>query len=336
MPPSLELLKTKFTSLLAVISSGLDSKLEKTDAAVSAYKLTNPFTLSFTGDATGSKPVAGNANVAVALTLANTAVSPGTYPKVTVDAKGRVIAAELLIGADIPSLDAAKIGTGIFSALRIPNLDASKINAGAFDPARIPGLDASKTTTGVFAVERIPTLNQDTTGKAATATSLAVSRTLSMTGDGSWDVSFNGSADASATFTLANSGVVAGTYGSETAIPRFVVDAKGRITSIETVAIKAGTAIPVKEYRDIDAGASAEYDLQTLLGAAAVNYDLSTAEIAVRVRDTNAASPTYNAYINPEAVVTYGLRDERYVVIANQFDTAMNFHVKVLVHPTTV
>lgn len=49
-------------------------------------------TLSFTGDVTGSASVNGSANVATAMTLANSGVTAGTYRSVTVDAKGRVTA----------------------------------------------------------------------------------------------------------------------------------------------------------------------------------------------------------------------------------------------------
>jgi len=300
MTPKISALKTKLAVLLLAISGKVDTKLGRTEAAVSADKLTSPFTLSFTGDATASGDIQGNSSVAMGITLANTAVAPGVYSKVTVDSKGRVTAGALLLAADVPVLDAAKI------------------------------------TSGVFAAARIPTLNQNTTGNAATASELQTSRAISMTGDASWTVPFKGDVDASGTLTLANTGVVAGTYGSETAIPQVVVDAKGRITSISTVAIKPGTVIPVKEYVDIAAGVTQSYDLEVLLGAAAADFDLSSAEIVVSVKDTNATSPTYNAYINPEAVATYGLLDERYVVIANQFDTTMNFHVKVLVHPNVV
>ena len=62
--------------------------------------------LSITGDATGS------GNGSITLTLANSGVTAGTYPKVTVDAKGRVTSGSSLSASDIPVLDWSKITTG--------------------------------------------------------------------------------------------------------------------------------------------------------------------------------------------------------------------------------
>ena len=62
--------------------------------------------VSITGDATGS------GTGAITLTLANTGVVAGTYPKVTVDSKGRVTAGSTLSASDIPSLDWSKITSG--------------------------------------------------------------------------------------------------------------------------------------------------------------------------------------------------------------------------------
>jgi hypothetical protein len=91
--------------------------------------------------------------------------------------------------------------------------------------ADIPSIDASKITSG--------TLTVGTSGNAATATILATSRTISITGDATWSVSFNGSANATGAITLAASGVAAGTYNNvATQVRPFTVDAKGRVTSI--------------------------------------------------------------------------------------------------------
>ena len=67
------------------------------------------------------------------------------------------------------------------------------------------------------------------TGNASTATILQTTRSISATGDATWTVNFNGSANATAALTLAASGVTAGTYNSVT------VDAKGRVTGASNI-----------------------------------------------------------------------------------------------------
>jgi hypothetical protein len=88
-------------------------------------------------------------------------------------------------------------------------------------------------------------LTGDASGNAGTATTLETSRDFSVSGDATTAsaVSFNGSQNVDLAITLANSGVVAGTYGSTTAIPVVVVDAKGRITSISTESISTDLGI---------------------------------------------------------------------------------------------
>jgi phage-related tail fiber protein len=303
MPPSLDILKQKLAGILTAIALRVDSKLDKNAASVSAARLTSPFTLSLTADALGSASIHGGANVSIAVTLPNIA-SAGTYPKVTINAKGQVVGGELLIAGDIPALDAGKIATG------------------AFDPARIPSLDASKVGSGVFNAARIPLPAR-----------LATARSISLTGDGSWTVNFDGNANATAAFTLSVSGVAAGTYGSATQIPQMTVDAKGRITGVTLIDIKAQTAIAVNEYVTVAVDGVKQYDLQTLLGAGHAAFDKKTAEISVRAKDTNGSSPLLNAYANAEALISYGIKDERYVIISNQSGGAIDLYVKVLVHP---
>ena len=64
--------------------------------------------------------VGGLAVAAGVLSLANTAVTPGTYPKVTVDAKGRVAAGAVLAGSDLPTHShvAGDIVSGAFGVNR--------------------------------------------------------------------------------------------------------------------------------------------------------------------------------------------------------------------------
>ena len=85
--------------------------------------------------------------------------------------------------------------------------------------------------------------NQDTSGNAATATALETARTLAISGDASGSASFDGSANATISATLANTGVSAATYGSTTEVPVLTVDSKGRITSATTAAV--GSALTV-------------------------------------------------------------------------------------------
>lgn len=106
--------------LQAQVNGLASGKLDATANAVSASKLATARTLSTTGDATGSALFDGSADTAIALTLANSGVTTGTYPKVTVDAKGRVTTGAALAATDIPSLDASKITSGTLADARLP------------------------------------------------------------------------------------------------------------------------------------------------------------------------------------------------------------------------
>lgn len=70
-------------------------------------------------------------------------------------------------------------------------------------------------------------------GLSAQATKLATARSISITGDLSWSVSFDGTGNVTGVGTLANTGVVAGTYNNtSTAITPYTVDSKGRVSSV--------------------------------------------------------------------------------------------------------
>lgn len=172
----------------------------------------------------------------------------------------------------------------------------------------------------------------DKTAPAVAAAKLTTTRVLSMTGDGTWTVNFDGSAAATAAMSLKNV-ITAGTYGSATAIPQVTLDAKGRVVAVTLITIKPQTIMPVSETITIAVDAVRQYDLQTLMAVQFANYDIKTAEISVRVKDTNPASPLYNAYANAEAIVSYGLKDNRYVIVANQSGGSLDVYVKVIIQP---
>ncbi|MBB6637358.1 hypothetical protein [Cohnella thailandensis] len=131
---------------------------------------------------------------------------------------GTVTAANLKVSGPITSAVATgSAPLAVTSTTKVTNLNADKLD----------GYDASTTAVA----NTIPVYNSSAqlvggiTGNAATATKLATARAISLTGDGAASVTFDGSAAASGTLTLSNSGVSAGTYRSVT------VDAKGRVTA---------------------------------------------------------------------------------------------------------
>ncbi|HGM7793975.1 TPA: phage tail protein [Pseudomonas aeruginosa] len=172
-----------------------------TGNAATATKLADPRMLSFTGDATGSASFDGSANAAVALTLANSGVTAGTYAKITVNGKGLVTDGAQLSAADIPALDAGKIVSGV--------------------------LPVARGGTG------------NTIGQAATAVKLATPRTISVVGDGTGKASFDGSANASLSLALANTGVGEGTYTKVSVNTKGLVTGGAQLAAADIPALDA-------------------------------------------------------------------------------------------------
>jgi hypothetical protein len=87
------------------------------------------------------------------------------------------------------------------------------------------------TGTGYTVATLVANVDGNLNGTANAANILSTARTIAASGDATWSVSFNGSANVSSALTLANTGVTATTYGTSTAVPTIAVDSKGRITS---------------------------------------------------------------------------------------------------------
>ena len=83
-----------------------------TSAAGKATKLATARKISLTGDATGNTTFDGTADKSIAVTLANSGVTAGTYSAVSVDSKGRVTAGSQIVewgttGQNTPSANLA-------------------------------------------------------------------------------------------------------------------------------------------------------------------------------------------------------------------------------------
>lgn len=99
-----------------------------------------------------------------------------------------------------------------------------------------PGTASAGTSVNYAREDHVHPVQTTITGNAGTATKLATARTISTTGDATWSVSFDGSANATAAITLATV-ATAGTYRSVT------VDAKGRVTAGTNPTTLAGYGI---------------------------------------------------------------------------------------------
>ncbi len=244
--------------------------------------------IAMSGDVSWAVNFNGTSNVTSTGTLANSGVTAGTYgntngtqySRFTVDAKGRVTsasnvninfsnatvaAADKLTNARNFSIDGSS-GTndaGEVSAVAVAFDGTSPVVLNA-NLKSITGFTPGNSTFGNSTT--VPTFKVNDQGliyevgtagiNFSTATVLQAdrltnSRDFSISGDGSAPVvNFNGTANVPLNFTLAASGVVAGTYGNSTNVATFTVDSKGRVTSAGNAGINF-TAATVSQANSI-------------------------------------------------------------------------------------
>lgn len=117
------------------------------------------------------------------------------------------------------------------------------------------------------------------TGNSDTATTLQTSRNITITGDASWDVTFNGSQNVTSALTLTTTGVTAGTYTKVT------VDAKGRVTTATSLSSSdVTTALGYTPWHPTNDGSGSGLDADLLDG---FNSSVAVANNTVAVRDSS-------------------------------------------------
>jgi hypothetical protein len=186
----------------------------KSTAGVISYDTNTYITgnqiITVSGDATGS------GTTSIALTLANSGVTAGTYKSVTVDAKGRVT------GGTNPTTLAGYGITDASSSSHNHTLDS------------LSNVSITSNSTGEILKWNGTAWINNTLAEAGiqpAGSYLTANQTITVSGDAT------GSGTTSIALTLASTGVTAGTYKSVT------VDAKGRVTAGSNFTTLAGAGI---------------------------------------------------------------------------------------------
>jgi len=176
--------------------------------------------------------------------------------------------------------------------------DGAIVNVGGvYYTEQIDSATSSNTASTIVKRDANGKLTGDIIGNADTATTAAAwttARDLGLAGDATGNVSIDGSENETLTVTLANSGVVATTYGNTTNIPQITVDAKGRITSASNVAVSIASTLSISgdsgtDSVDLTSGTLA-FDGGDGIQTSVTNDQVSIAVDSTVVRTTGAQS----------------------------------------------
>ena len=238
-----------------------------TGNADTATTLATSRTIGLSGDLSGSASFDGSANATINATIQPNSVALGS------DTTGNYVGEGAVSGNGLSGSLSAEGGTFTVTsnatAANTASTGVFRDGSGNFAAGMITAdltgdVTGNADTATTLASARTIALSGDVTGSAsfdgsANATIAATIQpnsvemgtdttgnyvaTVADAGSGRITVSGSGSETAAVTLDLADSGVTAASYGSQTAIPVITVDAKGRLTSVSTASV--GTALTV-------------------------------------------------------------------------------------------
>jgi hypothetical protein len=142
-------------------------------------------------------------------------------------------------------------------------------------------------------------------GNAATATSLATTRTITVAGDVDGSATFNGTADATINVALDTVNSNVGTFGSTTQVPSITVDGKGRITAISNNSIATSFNLAGNTGTDTILGG----ETLTITGTNAISTAVTNNTVTISHVDTSTQASVDNSngtVIQDITLDTYG------------------------------
>jgi hypothetical protein len=252
---------------------------------------TNRFTVI---SSTGNTSIAGTLGVTGAVTLSSSLSATGaTTLGSTLGVTGLITAnAGLTISGSTGAGEDFIITDGTTTRFSVASANGNTTTSGT--------LSVSGTSTFTGAITANGGVVGALTGNASTATTLQTSRTIGISGDGTGTgTSFNGSANITIPFTLANTGVGAGTYRSVT------VDTKGRVTAGTNPTTIAGYGITDAQPLDSDLTAIADLTTTGIIArtstGAATTRSIAVSGIGITVSNSNGVSgdPTITSNATP-------------------------------------